>query len=88
MNVVDVPVTFQPAPLPRSSSGVRITVPVVVWFVPLRVTPVNDAELGALSERLPPEHGGFNVAMTAPQLDCGLLVTVSVSVEPLVGLSL
>jgi len=86
--VVDVPVMFQPAPLPRSSSGVRTTLPVVVWSAPLSVSAVNVAEAGATSERPPAEHGGLKVAMTAPQVVCGLAAAVSVSVEPLDGLSL
>jgi hypothetical protein len=49
---------------------------------------VNEVDAGAPIERLPPEHGGLKVAITAPHVDDGLLVRVSVRVAPLVGLSL
>lgn len=55
VKVVDVPVMFQPAPLPDSSSGVSTAFVETVWFVPLRVTD-GKLTLGAPTVLLPPPH--------------------------------
>jgi hypothetical protein len=55
VNVVDVPVRFQPARLPDSSSTVSARLVVGVWSVPFNVTD-QDAVVGAVRESEPPAH--------------------------------
>ena len=57
VNVVEVPVMFQPAPLPLRSLGVRESVVETVWFVPFTVTPGNETLAGAPSVSEPPRAG-------------------------------
>lgn len=54
VKVVDVPVMFQPAWLPVSSSGVKRAVVDRVWFWPFREAAVNETAPGLVSARLPP----------------------------------
>jgi hypothetical protein len=55
VNVVDVPVRFQPARWPDSSSTVRARFVVGVWSAPFNVTD-HDAVVGAVSDSEPPAH--------------------------------
>jgi hypothetical protein len=54
LNVVEVPVRFQPEPLPVVSLGVSAGLAVVVCVFPFSVTAVNDTVLGGVKVSEPP----------------------------------
>ena len=81
VSVVEVPVMFQPAPVPVSSSGVVASVLVVVLSVPLSVSAEKASDDGAVRVSEPPvQDEALKVAITPTQLTAGDPVSVSLAV--------
>ena len=80
-NSVEVPLTFQPAPLPVWSSGTTTAVVVPVWSLPVRVVPGKVTIAGVVMVKAPPlQATGLKVAVTPAQVSDTEVVSRSAAV--------